>query len=493
MLTRLTVNGFKNLDNLDIRFGPFTCVAGANGVGKSNLFDAISFLSHLADKSLTEAALAVRGGSAKQGSVKSLFRRRGEIVADSMSFLAEFIIPTEGGDDLGQIAQASMTFLRYELELRHRPEPGVASGGQIEIVRESMVHLNKTSAKKNLSFRHTKAWRDSVVKGRRTSPYISTNLGGIVSLHADAKHGHGGGRPRKIPAARLPRTMLSSVNNAVEHRTLVLAKQEMMSWFELHLEPSCLRSPDPFTAPRTVSPIGANLPATLYSLAQSAEAEEQGSSTDLFARVANRLSELIEDIGNVHVDVDDKRQLLSIVMTDRNQTEHMAASLSDGTLRFLALTVMEVDPRNRSLMCLEEPENGIHPIRIPAMIDLLQDLAVDPHEAVDGDNPLRQVIVNTHSPSVVACIPDDALLVACSVHISRRHARAGELRLQHLPETWRHDMDPEAPIVARGKLLAYLNPFAAAEDEARRGAGRRVIDRHDLQLGLFRSLRKETQ
>ncbi|MBI5604166.1 MAG: AAA family ATPase, partial [Deltaproteobacteria bacterium] len=60
MLLRLKVNGFKNLMNVDVRFGPFTCVAGANGVGKSNLFDAIRFLSLLANKTLTEAALSVR-------------------------------------------------------------------------------------------------------------------------------------------------------------------------------------------------------------------------------------------------------------------------------------------------------------------------------------------------------------------------------------------------------------------------------------------------
>lgn len=43
MLTRLKVNGFKNLLDVDIRFGPFTCIVGGNGVGKSNLFDAIHF------------------------------------------------------------------------------------------------------------------------------------------------------------------------------------------------------------------------------------------------------------------------------------------------------------------------------------------------------------------------------------------------------------------------------------------------------------------
>lgn len=76
MLTRLQVNGFKNLVATDLRFGPFTCIAGANGVGKSNLFDAIRFLSALSRVSLLEAAREVRGGahSGRAGSVSP--RRR---------------------------------------------------------------------------------------------------------------------------------------------------------------------------------------------------------------------------------------------------------------------------------------------------------------------------------------------------------------------------------------------------------------------------------
>jgi hypothetical protein len=124
------------------------------------------------------------------------------------------------------------------------------------------------------------------------------------------------------------------------------------------------------------------------------------------------------------------------------------------------------------------------------MIDLLQDLAVDPQHPVDDDNPLRQVIVNTHSPSVVACIADEALLVARAARVLRSATPVGGLRLQYLPGTWRHDRERDAPTVARGDLLAYLNPFAAAEDCARRGKGRRVIEREDLQFGLFASVSK---
>ena len=120
MLTRLKVSGFKNLVDVDVRFGPFTCVAGANGVGKSNLFDAIRFLSALADLPLIEAALSVRDEGGKTGDVRSLFHRIGNKYDDEMSFEAEMIVPSEGVDDLGQTAKATITFLRYSIKLAYK-------------------------------------------------------------------------------------------------------------------------------------------------------------------------------------------------------------------------------------------------------------------------------------------------------------------------------------------------------------------------------------
>lgn len=351
------------------------------------------------------------------------------------------------------------------------------------------VRLGRTEARQNLGFHHKKAWRDSAIQGRRTSPFISTlpeESGHFVSLHADAG-GQTGGRPRKVPAHSLPRTMLSSVNNAAEHRTLVLARQEMMSWTQLQLEPTALRAPDPFTAPPTIGANGAHVPATLYHLAQREAQQRPGSDADLYGRIANRLAELNEDARSISVDVDEKRQLLNIVMADRQGTPHMASSLSDGTLRFLALAVMESDPGPRSLLCLEEPENGIHPRRIPAMLRLLQYLAVDPEEPVGPDNPMRQVIVNTHSPLVVAEVPDDSLLVAEAAVQWSAGQRATRLRFSPLPDTWRSRLDPALEPVARGKLQDYLNPLgrdADAESSSDGGGGVLVKDRKDLQMLL---------
>src|SRR3954463_11407733 len=100
MLTRLKVSGFKNLVDVDVSFGPFTCIAGPNGVGKSNLFDAIRFLSALADQSFMEAARSVRDERGRTGDVRSLFHRVGDQCDEVMSFEAEMIVPAEGTDDL---------------------------------------------------------------------------------------------------------------------------------------------------------------------------------------------------------------------------------------------------------------------------------------------------------------------------------------------------------------------------------------------------------
>lgn len=132
MLTRLRISGFKNLVDVDVYFGPFTCVAGANAVGKSNLFDAIHFLSALADHPLIDAALSVRDEGGRTTDVKSLFHRVGDTFDKEMSFEAEMIVPHEGWDDLGQRAKATITFLRYSVTIAYREDDyGLRSLGSL--------------------------------------------------------------------------------------------------------------------------------------------------------------------------------------------------------------------------------------------------------------------------------------------------------------------------------------------------------------------------
>ena len=220
MLTRLKVAGFKNLVDVDVRFGPFTCIAGANGVGKSNLFDAIKFLSALADKPLMDAALSVRAEGGRAGDLKNLFHRAGEDHDDRMSFEAEMIVPQQGVDDLGQEAKATINFVRYEIHLAYRRDDGASSLGSLQLTKEQLSHIKLGDAPEHLLFPHNASkWRASAVKGRRTAPYfISTATEqDQVKVHQDGRSG----RARLLLAATLPRTALSAATAAEDRKSVV--------------------------------------------------------------------------------------------------------------------------------------------------------------------------------------------------------------------------------------------------------------------------------
>jgi len=491
MLTRLKVSGFKNLVDVDVRFGPFTCIAGVNAVGKSNLFDAIQFLSALADRPLMEAALSVRDEGGRSGDLRGIFHRVGERFDERMLFQAEMIIPAAGHDDLGQLARASITFVRYTLELRHREEDPSHSQGSLELLREELVHINKSDAYGRLLFPHLPKWRNTAIRGRRVPQFISTE--GDAADRVIRRHQEGsGGRTLRLRARDLPRTVLSAAN-ASESPTALLTRREMQSWRLLQLEPSALRKPDPFTAPSRLGADGSHLAATLYRLARAGGGSLGRAAADpeqVYARVANRLSELIGDVRTVGVDRDERRELLTLTVTGRDGTTHAARALSDGTLRFLALSVLELDPASDRVLCLEEPENGVHPERIPAILGLLRSISTDPQETVDEDNPLRQVIVNTHSPLVVAQVNDDELLVAESLQTLAGSRTFAKVAFHALPDTWRTKGSETVTPVPRGRLMAYLNPLQAESPRAPSPNGphsstrRRVMDRPDLQMAL---------
>ena len=501
MLTRLHVSGFKNLVDVDLHLGSFTCVVGPNGAGKSNLFDAIRFLSALANHTLLEAAASVRDQHRRTAQIRDLFHHVGSHYADNMRFVAEMIVPGNAIDDLGQEAKASITFLRYSLELAYRESNDSLAPGALEIVKEELVHVAQRDAPRHLRFPHSaKDWRKSVVQGRRSARYfISTEGEGesrVIKLHQD---GGSSGRPLRRPAANLPRTVLS-VANAAESPTVLTARREMEAWQLVQLEPTAMRQPDEFVSPTHLGTDGRHLAATLYRLARNAEqygndgnreapgtgfhtTARNGEEIRVYSQIANRLGELIDDVHGIHIDLDEKRELMTLYVSDRDGTPHPARALSDGTLRFLALSVLESDPKMQGVLCLEEPENGIHPERIPAILELLMDIAVDTQQPVGNDNPLRQVIVNTHSPAVFQQVPDGSVVFVKPIEaVDNTGHRFKKAQFLCLSNTWRAQDSEHA---ARGDLLPYLNPVLS-EAQPEPAVKIRVVDREDVrQILLF--------
>ncbi len=110
-----------------------------------------------------------------------------------------------------------------------------------------------------------------------------------------------------------------------------------------------------------------------------------------------------------------------------------ANHLSDGTLRFVALLALLLAPDPPPLVCLEEPEIGLHPDAVSILAELL----------IDASSRM-QIIVTTHSDTMVSALTGhaDSVLV-CEYHAGTVVRRIESARLQYwldryrLGEIWR--------------------------------------------------------
>jgi len=83
-----------------------------------------------------------------------------------------------------------------------------------------------------------------------------------------------------------------------------------------------------------------------------------------------------------------------------------ATRLSDGTLRYLCLLAILCDPQPPPLICVEEPELGLHPDILPGLADLLK-----------AASQRCQLIVTTHSDILVDAMTDcPESVIVCEKH-----------------------------------------------------------------------------
>lgn len=82
-----------------------------------------------------------------------------------------------------------------------------------------------------------------------------------------------------------------------------------------------------------------------------------------------------------------------------------ATRLSDGTIRFMAILAILLSPSPPPLMCIEEPELGLHPDAVSLLAELLVDAATR-----------TQLVVTTHSDTLVSALTDQANSVLVCEH-----------------------------------------------------------------------------
>lgn len=385
MITSIKISGFKSFSGFEMVFTPFTVIAGVNASGKSNLFDALQLLSRLAETDLKTAF------SDQRGNPSELFTQYDDdLFAAKMEFTVEMLVNRKVRDNWGGEVQLNSTRLRYKLIIARKIN--VLGIDDLFIEHESLEKIKFEEDKWSKEFLPKDAkplWRTKRAGGSK-DPFIQTTLKDEVPTIKIRQDGRQGGKA--TPANVAAQTVLGGVNS-VDFPHVFAVKEEMRSWRFLRLDPEDLRQPtrQDIGLRDTITPSGKNLAAALFRIKHADEYSLKEISRKLNSFLPN-LTEV-----NVHDDKTNRHYIIKIRGDDGK--EFSSRVLSEGTLRLLTLCVLEYDDKHTGLLCFEEPENGIHPFRVKAMAQLLKDLSAD---FLEPDAPLRQIIVNTHSPALVS-------------------------------------------------------------------------------------------
>jgi len=192
-------------------------------------------------------------------------------------------------------------------------------------------------------------------------------------------------------------------------------------WRLYHFHDTSASSPMKTTADLNdndyLRPDGSNLAAFLYFLA-----EKHGESYSLIRRAVQRVAPFFDDF-HLRPQALNSDKIRLEWRHKGTEAYFAASSLSDGTLRFIGLATLFLQPQalRPSVILVDEPELGLHPYAITLLASLIKQASIG-----------TQIILSTQSPLLLDHFQPEDVLVADRVDGSTQLTRLESARL----ETW---------------------------------------------------------
>jgi predicted ATPase len=336
-LTQLHVSGYRSVRDLKLPLHQVNVITGANGTGKSNLYQALMLVARAAEGQFARA-IGEEGGTPSvlwAGGERIRYTRKQPVKRFCLG------VETDSFDFSFAVGLPSPSSL----------PPGRSLFGSDPEVKEESLSL-RTGAK-------------SVLMLDRRGP--TTWLRNPE------------GRMNEYPFALLKyESVLPQIVDPHRYPEVHLARQTLLSWRFYHQfrtdANSPLRSPQTGVQTNVLSQDGSDLAAALETIV------EIGDEAALAETVASAFR-------GARLRIEAHRTLFSVSLETPGLLRPLhAREFSDGQLRFLCLCAALLSPRPPSLIALNEPETSLHP-------DLHQPLA----QLIARVSRTSQIWVTTHA------------------------------------------------------------------------------------------------
>lgn len=343
-IEKIRIKNFKVYQDTEIKDLPNMCVfLGANGAGKSTLFEVFGFLSD-ALKSNVKTALNKRGG------YKEVYSRNG----------------------VGDI----------EIEIKFR-NPDVDGKKQPLITYELSVCLGETNmpvvSKEVLSYR----------RGQYGKPYkfleFAKGKGNAIVNEREFESAK-----QEFKEQREEQTLdspdilaIKGLGQFQKFNAISSFRRLLENWYVSNFQIQAAQNIEDTGLSEHLSTSGDNLAQVTKYIYEN--------YPDTFQKILDKMKERVPGIDKVEATETIDGRIVLQFSDGSFKDPFISRFVSDGTIKMFAYLVLLNDPKPHPLLCIEEPENYLHP-------ELLLELA---EEFRDYANRGGQVFISSHSPDFV--------------------------------------------------------------------------------------------
>jgi predicted ATPase len=401
MIKEIEFRHWKSYKQATLYFDPLVVLIGTNASGKSNAIDALDFLSRIAQsKDLAECLLSAGNGDSFRGGVDWVTRRG----------TSEFTLTVVVGSEV----ESEVDF-RYEITVCPSPRPVVVS--------ESLVKVRHTK-RANREYSTRLFWSEAC---RLDEPAITARL-------YNGKNGTPRDMQRGIPL--LTQFQLASSSIKADISTGVRAVwQALSNLFILNPIPSHMRSFSPKA--ERLKQDASNLAGVIATLPPERKQEVEQA-------ILGYVHDLPEkDIQSLRAELHGPFKSDAILVCDeawhagKDALTVDSRAMSDGTLRFIAITAALLTLPEKTQLVIEEVDNGLHPSRAHLLLKMIREI---------GEERKVDVLCSTHNPALLDALGPE---MTPFVVVAHREPEDGNSRLTLL-----EDIENLPKLLSSGRLGA---------------------------------------